>query len=115
MITSLFGDSPFSEETEENIRKKLVKAAKARNLLENEDFKWWTENVIDKRVDGLIFEITWKNHNPENPMDGEVKKGMIRGINKVFQEIRKCASEVEDLERKLQDYDERKHPVARGA
>jgi len=111
-MISLFDRNPYSEESEEAIRKNLVKAAKARNILEFEDFRWWVENVLDKRSDTQLAALVWKD---EDPKEYHKRRGIIQGISKVLQELRRDASEVENLERKLQDYDERKHPVARGA
>ena len=111
-MINLFDRNPFMDESEEDLRKKLVKAAKARNIIENEDFRWWVENVLDRRTDTQIAALVWKD---EDPKEYHKRRGLIQGISKVLQELRKDASEVENLERKLQDYDERKHPVARGA
>ena len=111
-MISLFDQNPFQSDSEEDLRKKLVKSAKARNILEFEDFRWWVENVLDKRTDTQIAALVWKD---EEPKEYHKRRGLIQGISKVLQELRKDASNVEDLERKLQDYDERKHPVARGA
>jgi len=111
-MISLFDQNPFQSESEEDLRKKLVKAAKARNIVENEDFIWWAENVLQRRVEVLISMLI---HKDDEPGAYHMRRGTIQGINKVLQELRKDASEVENLERKLQDYDERKHPVARGA
>lgn len=102
----------FAEETEESLRKKLVKAAKARNILENEDFKWWVENVVDRRVDTHTSALVWKDMEPR---EYHVTRGVVQGVMRVLQELRRDADSVGDLERKLSEHDARTNPVARGA
>ncbi len=102
----------FAEETPESMRKKLVKASKARNILANEDFKWWVEKVIDRRVDTHTSALVWKDMEPR---EYHVTRGVVQGVMRVLQELRRDADSVEDLERKLSEYDARTNPVARGA
>lgn len=100
------------ESTEDDLRKKLVKAIKARNILGFEDFKWWCENVLDKRIDMQIAALIWKD---EEEKKYHTRKGTIQGINKFLQELRKNASDVEKLEQEITEYARRTKPVARGA
>ena len=102
----------FAEETEESVRKKLAKAAKAREILEFEPFKWWVEKVIDRRVDTHTSALVWKDMEPR---EYHVTRGVVQGVMRVLQELRRDADSVEDLERKLSEYDARANPVARGA
>lgn len=100
------------ESTEEDLRKKLVKATKARNILEYEDFKWWFDNVVDPRVVLQVSALIWKD---EEPKEYHIRRGTIRGINKFIHELRKHAADVDKLEKELAEYDRRTKPVAREA
>jgi hypothetical protein len=102
----------FAEETEESLRKKLVKSARAKNILENEDFKWWVENVVDRRVDTHTSALVWKDMEPR---EYHVTRGVVQGVMRVLQELRRDADSAESLERKLSEHDARNNPVARGA
>jgi len=103
----------FAHETEESIRKKLVKAAKAREILDFEPFKWWVENVLVRRTDTHTSALVWKDMEPR---EYHVTRGVVQGVMRVLQELRRDADSVEDLERKLSEYDARsRDPVARGA
>ena len=103
----------FAARTEEQIRKDLTKAAKARNILENEDFKWWVDNVVDRRVETHTAALVWKDMEPR---EYHVTRGVVQGVMRVLKELRRDADSVERLEEELSEYDARnRSPVARGA
>ena len=111
MIQSLGLSSPYLQEpTEEDLRKRLTRAAKARNILAYDDFIWWVDNVIDPRNQVQLAALVWKDEEPNKYHE---RRGIIKGISKVLQELRKNASEVEDLEKELSENVERTRPVAR--
>jgi hypothetical protein len=104
--------SAFNEPTEEQLRKRLSDATKARNLLENRDFLWWIE-TRKKGVENQYKKLVYRDDGPAKYHE---RRGVIKGIEKDIDELRILASAVEDIEAKLKErYDRQQEPVARGA
>ena len=100
----------LQEPTEEQLLAGLKDAMRSRNLLENEDFLWWTEKLEkgeEKHKNNLIYD--------NEPMEFYRHQGAIRTIRLSLKELRFRADQVEALEERLKQYDRAKEPVARGA
>jgi hypothetical protein len=97
--------------TEADLRKALFEAARSRNLLNNEDFKWWIEK-LEGGLEKHYRKLAWSE---EEPHKYHKRRGMIQAIEKGLEELRLRASQVETLEERLKFYDQRTEPVARGA
>ena len=100
----------LKDPTEEQLLAALTDALKARRLLENDDFKWWTEKLEmgeEKHKNNLIYD--------SEPAEFYRHQGAIRTIRLSLKELRFRAEQVEALEERLKQYDRAKEPVARGA
>jgi hypothetical protein len=111
MISLGLSQPELVEPTEEQLRRSLAEAVRARNLLNNVDFQWW----MKKLEEGAQKEYRKLVYRQDEPAKYHERRGTIKSIEKGLDELRLRASEVENLEERLKSYDERTEPVARGA
>ncbi len=93
--------------SEDDVRKTWMKAQRAVRLLQNEDFLAWKKDV-EAGKDRLIRKLISQGEG------GDRKRGMIVGIEKLYSELEMLASQLGELGRKLETYEQRKsEPVVR--
>jgi len=112
MISLGLNQSPFQEPTEEQLRRRLADASKARNLLDNSDFQWWVE-TLRKGAERHKSKLVYLD---EEPARYHKRRGIVQGVEKELDALRILASAIEDIEARLKErYDRQSEPVARRA
>ena len=93
--------------TEEQVRETLHKCQRAARLLQNKDFITWRADVErgkERQVRRLIA----------NSDVGDRARGMILAVEKLYSELETQASQIEEMARRLETYEQRNiQPVDR--
>ena len=112
MISLNLSQPAMVQPTEEQIRKRLADAVRARNLLENSDFEWWV-GTITKGVGEQYRRLVYRD---DEPRTYHKRRGIIQAFEKGLDDLRILASAVEDIEEQIREIHARtSEPVARGA
>ena len=112
MISLNLSQSAMVQPTEEQLRKRLADAVRARNLLENSDFEWWV-GTITKGVEKEYRKLVYRD---DEPRAYHKRRGIIQAFEKGLDDLRILASAVEDIEEQIKEIHARtSEPVARGA
>jgi len=91
---------PFSRPlTEDELRTQQVRAIRARRLLDNEDFRWWTDEVIQPYTNKLHVKIAWTEMDDR---DIHIHRGIIRGVQRVLRDLNTMASKLTAIDDKLE-------------
>ena len=93
--------------TEDQVRETLHKCQRAARLLQNKDFITWRADIeigIQRQIERLIG----------NSDGADRKRGIIQGVRKLYSELEIQASQIEEMTRRLETYEQRNtQPVDR--